>query len=83
MSFEHSPALKAGSGGDDAFTIREMMSAYRISRTALYNEIRSGRLKVMKVGSRSLITRRARRDWERLCEALPLRPAVVRKNPAR
>jgi hypothetical protein len=34
----------------------------------VYREIKDGRLRVMKVGNRTLISRRAARDYERLCE---------------
>lgn len=76
MSFESSGRKEP----DDAFTISEMIKAYRVSRSRLYTEIRAGRLRVMKVGARSIITASARRDWERSCEALPLRPAREKKS---
>lgn len=69
---------KAGSGGDDAFSISEMMRAYRISRSKLYDEIRAGRLRVMKIGARSVVTALARQEWERRCEKLPLRPGIMK-----
>jgi hypothetical protein len=52
-----------------AFSISEFCLAYRISRSAVYKQIQARRLRTMKVGSRTLISRRAARDWETLCEA--------------
>jgi hypothetical protein len=57
-------------GADElgAFSIPAFCLAYGISRSAVYSEIRAGRLKVMKVGTRTLISRRAATEWERACE---------------
>jgi hypothetical protein len=77
MSLEHSPTRKSdSSGSDDAYTIVEMIRAYRVSRSRLYAEIRAGRLKIMKIGSRSVVTASARAEWERCCQELPLRPPI-------
>jgi hypothetical protein len=51
-----------------AFDITGFCLAYRLSRSMIYREIRDGRLRVMKVGNRTLISRRAARDYELLCE---------------
>jgi hypothetical protein len=51
-----------------AFDITQFCLAYRLSRSMVYREIKEGRLRVMKVGNRTLISRRAARDYERLCE---------------
>jgi len=53
---------------DGAFSISEFCLAYRLSRSAVYKQISARRLRTMKVGSRTLISRRAARDWETLCE---------------
>ena len=60
------PGATGDSGG--AFDIPGFLSAYRLSRSKLYKEIAARRLRVMKVGTRTLISRRAALDWERLCE---------------
>jgi hypothetical protein len=51
-----------------AFDITTFCLAYKLSRSMVYREIKDGRLRVMKVGNRTLISRRAARDYERLCE---------------
>jgi len=53
---------------DGAFSISEFCLAYKLSRSAVYKQISARRLRTMKVGSRTLISRRAARDWETLCE---------------
>jgi excisionase family DNA binding protein len=60
-----------GRGGDElgAFTIRQFCARYNVSRSRVYSEIRQGRLRAAKSGTRTLITFRAARDWERLGEA--------------
>jgi hypothetical protein len=54
---------------DGAFSISNFCRAYKLSRSAVYKQITARRLRTMKVGSRTLISRRAARDWETLCEA--------------
>lgn len=88
MSLENSPARKGASGAvaddllGDALTIAELMRTYRLSRSAIYKEIRSGRLKVMKVGRRTLVTTRARRAWEDACSQLPICHPIGKKPRA-
>jgi hypothetical protein len=53
---------------DGAFSISEFCLAYKLSRSAVYKQISARRLRTMKVGARTLISRRAARDWETLCE---------------
>jgi hypothetical protein len=53
---------------DGAFSISEFCLAYKLSRSDVYKQISARRLRTMKVGSRTLISRRAARDWETLCE---------------
>ena len=51
-----------------AFTIPGFCVAYGISRSLAYKEIAAGRLKIMKAGARTLISKRAAREWETICE---------------
>ena len=51
----------------DLMTLPEFLGHYSISRTAAYREIRDGRLRITKVGRRTLI---ARVDAEAWLEAL-------------
>lgn len=46
-----------------AFSIAEFGYRYAIGRTTTYQEIKSGRLKVLKVGRRSLITETDAEAW--------------------
>ena len=59
---------KSGDAGEElgAFTIYEFCARYRMSRSRVYAEIRSGRLRTAKSGGRTLITFRAARDWEQI-----------------
>ena len=60
-----------GSGGEElgAFTVYQFCARYNVSRSRAYEEIRQGRLRIMKAGARTLITFRAAREWEQICEA--------------
>ena len=49
-----------------AFTIPGFCEAYRISRSLAYKEIAAGRLKIKKAGHRTLVSKRAAREWEDL-----------------
>jgi len=51
-----------------AFSILELCRSVGIGRTTAYEEIRSGRLKVIKVGKRTLITAEELQRW---LESLP------------
>jgi excisionase family DNA binding protein len=46
-----------------AFSIAEFSYRYAIGRTTTYEEIKAGRLKVLKVGRRSLITETDAEGW--------------------
>jgi excisionase family DNA binding protein len=46
-----------------AFSIAEFCYRYAIGRTTTYEEIKAGRLKVLKVGRRSLITESSAEAW--------------------
>jgi len=39
-----------------AWTVRQFLAAVPISRSTLYEQIRAGRIRVAKVGSRTLVT---------------------------
>jgi excisionase family DNA binding protein len=51
-----------------AQSIEDFCSRYGIGRTTVYEEIRSGRLKAVKVGRRTLVPEEAGQNWLR---ALP------------
>jgi excisionase family DNA binding protein len=46
-----------------AFSIAEFCERYGIGRTSAYQEIRKGRLRVVKVGKRSLVTEDSAEEW--------------------
>jgi predicted site-specific integrase-resolvase len=46
-----------------AYRISEFCQTYVISRTALYREIKAGRLRLLKRGKRSLIERAEAERW--------------------
>jgi hypothetical protein len=50
------------------FTIPEFGKKYGLSRSTIYNEIASGRLAVMKVRGRTIISYTACLQWQALCE---------------
>ena len=51
-----------------ALTIPEACTASGVSRTTLYEEIGAKRLRVVKVGRRTLVTVDALRDWIKLLQ---------------
>jgi hypothetical protein len=51
------------------FTITEFCGIHKICRTTVYKEINTGRLRVMRVGKRTLVSAEAAADWRALCEA--------------
>lgn len=46
-----------------AYTIRQFVESYRISRAKIYRLIDSGDLRAVKVGSRTLITTESAEAW--------------------
>jgi excisionase family DNA binding protein len=52
-----------------AHTLREVLRRVPVSRTTIYNEIASGRLRVTKVGRRTLVSDPALQAWLARCEA--------------
>jgi hypothetical protein len=79
---ENSPAPEIPKA---AFSVDDLIVAYGLSRQSIYNEINAGRLRVMKVGRRTLISAEAREDWCRaLEENTSVKPELVRgANAAR
>ena len=50
------------------YTIPQLQEISKTGRTKLYEEINAGRLKVCKVGRKTLVTADQLRDWLRRCE---------------
>ena len=48
-----------------AFDIPEFCEAYRVGRSTVYEEIRTGRLKIFKVGKLTRISVEAAENWRR------------------
>lgn len=59
-----------------ASSIAEFCKRYKICRTTVYNEARRGRLKIRKLGARSLIMLDDERDWLKSMPTLPAHPLV-------
>ena len=51
------------------FSIPRLLDIADISRTRLYEEINAGRLRIVKVGRRTLVTRAALKAWLEQLEA--------------
>ena len=51
------------------FSLAEVCERTRLGRTTIYSEINSGRLKIVKVGRRTLVTRTALAAWMEQLEA--------------
>jgi len=70
---DHEKPTAGGSGSIDddvgGYTIDEFGQLFRISRSMVYNEARAGRVKISKIGDRSIITRTSARRYQRLIEA--------------
>jgi len=62
-----------------AYPINDFAAAVGIGRTKIYSEIRSGRLKAKRIGSRTIITADAARDY---LAQLPDMPAPVADRPS-
>lgn len=54
-----------------AYRIPEFCTTYVISRTALYREVKAGRLRLLKRGKRSLIERAEAERWFAALRNLP------------
>jgi hypothetical protein len=59
MTFENSSAVH----GFQAFSIKSFSKAFNIGRSTVYNEISRGKLKIRKVGSRTLIAHEDAIKW--------------------
>lgn len=46
-----------------AYDLKSFCEAFSIGRTKVYQEIREGKLKTLKVGRRTIITAQAADDW--------------------
>jgi excisionase family DNA binding protein len=56
-----------------AMTVKEFCAKYRIGTTKFYEEVKAGRLRAVKCGTRTLILNRDGRAWEHtLLAASPL-----------
>ena len=63
-----------------AFDILEFCEAYRVGRSTTYEEMRTGRLKIFKVGKLTRISVEAAENWRRQQEEVAtLDPPPVRK----
>lgn len=49
--------------GIEAYDIKSFCKAFNVSRSFVYEEIKAGRLKVVKVGRRTLIPRAHALNW--------------------
>ena len=50
------------------YDIRSFCAAHSVSRSYVYLEIKAGRLKRIKLGRKTLISREAAESWRRLIE---------------
>ncbi|MEP0940238.1 MAG: DNA-binding protein [Rhizobiaceae bacterium] len=46
-----------------AFTVAEFTECYGLGRTKFYEEVKAGRLRIRKVGKRSLISASDAKEW--------------------
>jgi excisionase family DNA binding protein len=56
---------------DEAMTVREFCTAYRICRATFYNEVRRGNLRAVKMGTKTLVLREDAEAWVRRLPKLP------------
>ena len=59
-----------------AYSVEDFMHVFRVGRTFVYQEIREGRLKGVKLGAKTLIPRDAADAW------LASRPAIAPRRAA-
>lgn len=59
------------------YTIPQAAEAAQTGRTKLYDEIKHGRLPIVKIGRKTLIRREALEDWLRQNEQLVGDPTVT------
>ena len=67
-----------------AFTIPELMAAYKIGRTKIYDEIAAGRLRTYKIGRATRASVQAAAEWQRNLEAATAQdhPSAGKTNEA-
>ena len=53
-----------------AMTVKEFCARYRIGTTKFYEEIKAGRLRAVKCGTRTLVLNRDGRAWEHTLSAV-------------
>jgi hypothetical protein len=54
-----------------AMSVKEFCKKYRIGTTKFYEEVKVGRLRAVKCGSRTLVLNRDSMAWERTLSAVP------------
>ena len=54
---------------EQAFTIEQFLSVFKVGRTTAYEEIGSGRLNTYKLGRRRYVSAHAAAEWQRKLEA--------------
>lgn len=59
-----------------AYTLGEFCELYRTGRSFTYGEIRAGRLKAVKAGSKTLILKADAQAWEQSLRAIAAAPKV-------
>ena len=59
-----------------AYDIPSFVAAHKISRAQVYKEIKAGRLRIFKVGRRTLISCEAAEAWRRELERQQSKPPI-------
>lgn len=54
---------------EQAYTLEQFVSTYKVGRTKAFDEIATGRLATYKVGRRRYISARAAAEWQQKLEA--------------
>jgi|WetSurMetagenome_2_1015567.scaffolds.fasta_scaffold1423004_1 hypothetical protein len=60
---------KDGKIAKQAWRVKEFLYAFGIAKSFFYEQIALGRLKTIKAGKATLITRQAAEEWLTLCES--------------
>jgi excisionase family DNA binding protein len=60
-----------------AMSVKEFCEKYRIGTTKFYEEVKSGRLRAVKCGTRTLVLNRDSRAWERTLSAAICPQSVI------
>lgn len=66
---------------EQAYTLEQFVSTYKVGRTKAFDEIATGRLATYKVGRRRYISAHAAAEWQRKLEAETSAPASFWENP--